>query len=541
MAPSAPLPEGVVLVVGGTRSGKSAFAESLLAGAGTVAYLATASATDAEMAARIAAHRRRRPAAWTTIEVAADPLVALDAAGDRAVLLDGLGGWIAGELHRAGVFDRPERLGDVADRLRAQLRAVAAAAAERPAPTIVVVEDAGSAPVAADRATRGWVDLLGEAAQALSAVARQAFLIVAGRAVDLPRASTRRPATCVPAARPLHGDRMVPSGHEDYAVSVVAGGPPEWLAAALRAALAGGASTYPDDRAAVAAVASRHGRDPADVLVLNGAAEGFWLLAEALDPHRAVVLGPAFTEGATALRARGAEPHLVPRDARDGFALHPETVPDDADLVLVANPCNPTGALHPADAVLRLARPGRTIIVDEAFMDLVPGEPESLAFRGRLPGVVILRSLTKSLGIPGLRVGYLLGDPELVERLAARRQPWAVNALALAALRAWAQRERPTAALAEQIAVERTALTAALEGLPGVTVHPGAANFLLVRVPEGERVRAALAAERIAVRPTTDLGLDADHLRVAVRDRSANQRLVAALVAVLARDPVARR
>jgi histidinol-phosphate/aromatic aminotransferase/cobyric acid decarboxylase-like protein/adenosyl cobinamide kinase/adenosyl cobinamide phosphate guanylyltransferase len=536
---------GVVLVTGGTRSGKSAVAERLLTG-DDVVYLATASATDPEMAARIAAHRERRPARWATIEVGDDPAAALARAGGRAVLLDGLGGWIAGALHRGGAFDGGD-LDALARTVRARVDALVTAAAARRARTVIVVEQAGSAPVAPDAPTRRWVDLVGEAARQLAAIAEQAWLVVAGRAVELPAAGppALRPgedppgvarAPNGPAARPLHGDRMVPAGHEDFAVNVLGGGPPEWLARALREALERDAGRYPDERGAAAAVGARHGRPADDVLALNGAAEGFWLLAAALRPRRPVILAPSFTEAATALRAAGCDCELLARG--EGFAVRPELVAEDADLVVVANPCNPSGTLHPRETLAALARRGRTLLVDEAFMDLVPGEPGSLAADRDLPGLVVLRSLTKSLGIPGIRAGYLLAAPELVTRLAAGRQPWAVNALALAALRAWAAHPDPVADLARQTADRRGRLERALADVPGLTVHRGAANFLLLGVRDGAQVVAALTERRIAVRPTTDLGLDADHLRVAVRDDAANARLVAALADILASRPL---
>ena len=95
-----------------------------------------------------------------------------------------------------------------------------------------------------------------------------------------------------------------------------------------------------------------------------------------------------------------------------GFALDPDSVPEEADLVVVGNPASPSGTLDPAATLLALRRPGRVLVVDEAFMDLVPGEPATLV-RERLGDVIVVRSITKALAIPGLRAGYAVASAPL--------------------------------------------------------------------------------------------------------------------------------
>ncbi|WP_225848507.1 Rv2231c family pyridoxal phosphate-dependent protein CobC [Streptomyces sp. HPF1205] len=336
----------------------------------------------------------------------------------------------------------------------------------------------------------------------------------------------------------FHGDAEVGDGLVDLAVNVRAGTPPPWLRERIAASLTALAA-YPDGRAALAAVAARHGRPREEVLLTAGAAEAFVLLARALRPRRAVVVHPQFTEPESALRDAGHEVERVVLRAADGFRLDPAAVPRDADLVVVGNPTNPTSVLHPAALVRRLARPGRTLVVDEAFMDAVPGERESLAADRDVPGLVVLRSLTKTWGLAGLRIGYALAGPEPVAALRRAQPLWAVSAPALAAAAACME-PRALAEAAEAARVftaDRAYLVDRLRDLPGVEVagDPPAAPFLLLRLPDAARVRGTLRALGYAVRRAdTFPGLGPEWLRIAVRDRRTTDGFVNALATATA-------
>jgi histidinol-phosphate aminotransferase len=321
-----------------------------------------------------------------------------------------------------------------------------------------------------------------------------------------------------------HGDEFLGRCRLDFAVNVWPLPRPPGLEASLQAALRH--TGYPDERAAREAVAARHGRPAAEVLLTNGACDAFWLLAHGLRPRRAACVHPGFTEPEAALRAVGCDVTRVFREP-DEWRLDPESIPEDVDVVVVGNPDNPTGRL---DDTAALVAPRRLLLVDESFMDFVPGERQSVA---RHRNVIVVRSLTKLWSLAGIRAGYLLAPPALVEALEAQRQPWSVNALACAALAyCAADAETPRRAAAD-VAVARTELMRALAEVPCVRrVWPGAANFLLLQVDDGTGVAARLAARGIAVRPCESFpGLGADHLRVAVRREADNRLLVEAFAA----------
>ncbi len=346
-----------------------------------------------------------------------------------------------------------------------------------------------------------------------------------------------------------HGDAEVRDDGEkltDLAVNVRTGTPPSWLREEIAGSLEGLAA-YPDGRAARAAVAAHHGVPAERVLLTAGAAEAFVLLARALRVRRPVVVHPQFTEPEAALEDAGHAVGRVLLREEDGFRLDPRLVPYDADLVVVGNPTNPTSVLHPADQLRRLARPGRFLVVDEAFMDAVPGERESLAGRTDVPGLVVLRSLTKTWGLAGLRVGYVVAEPEVVAALERAQPLWPVSSPALVAARACvsARGVAEAADAAAVVAADREHLVGLLHGLRrfGVSVAgPAEGPFVLVRVPDAGVVRERLRGVGFAVRRgDTFPGLGRDWVRVAVRGRETSERFAAALAGVLGGTPSGHR
>lgn len=340
-----------------------------------------------------------------------------------------------------------------------------------------------------------------------------------------------------------HGDveASAPDGTPlvDFAVNTYDAPPPPWLLDALRASLED-VGAYPDVRrvrAVEAAIARRHGRDPAEVLAVAGVAEAFTLVARARAWQHPLVVHPQFTEPDVALAAAGTPArHLVTR-AEDGFALDPSRVSEQADLVVVGNPTNPTGRLHPAATLRSLTRPQRLVVVDEAFMDAVPDQRHALA-DAPVPGLLVLRSLTKLWGIPGVRAGYVLGEPAVLDALRAVQTPWSVSSAALAVLRATTEPEAlaEAAARVRRLATWRGVLTSGLDDL-GIPHLPGAAPFVLAR--PGAGVREALRVDGFALRRAdTFPGLDASWVRIAVRPPERTRPMLTALGALTSGVPM---
>ncbi|WP_415976424.1 Rv2231c family pyridoxal phosphate-dependent protein CobC [Rhodococcus sp. 077-4] len=331
-----------------------------------------------------------------------------------------------------------------------------------------------------------------------------------------------------------HGDVEVDSGFVDFAVNVRGGGPPAWLRDRLAAAL-NSLGSYPSraaEKAAREQVAAHHGRSLDEVLLLSGGAEGFSMLPR-LEPKLAATIHPSFTEPDWVLAQAGIAVQRV--ILPPPYELDPALVPDAADMVILGNPTNPTSILHPREAILSLRRSGRTLVIDEAFADAVLGAGESVASQSA-DDVLVLRSLTKTWALAGLRCGYALGHPDVLARLQHGRAHWPLGSLQLEAIRACTEPFAVDQARAEseRIDGERAAMIRRLETVGLAITGPARAPFLLVRVDNADVVRERLRTMSIAVRRAdTFPGLDRHHLRVAVRDSQQVDILVDALNTVL--------
>lgn len=341
-----------------------------------------------------------------------------------------------------------------------------------------------------------------------------------------------------------HGDADIDPGLVDCAVNVRANTPPPWLRNAIAETL-GELAAYPDQASAIRAVAEVHRRPAGETLLTSGAAEAFVLIARALQPRHAVVVHPQFTEPEAALRQAGhdVERLILPPD--DGFTLDPARVPYDADLVVIGNPTNPTGVLHSGQKLEKLAKPGRVLVVDEAFMDFVPDERESLAQARGIPGLVVVRSLTKMWGLAGLRVGYLVGDPEVVALLRNAQPLWPLSTPALAAVTALSGEAARAEArqVARATAQLRSVFLAGLRGIDGVLLAGiPAANFVLVHTPGRPDIVEQLRRRGFVIRRgDTFPGLGAEWARITVREAPTQRVLLAALGDALAEHSLGTR
>jgi histidinol-phosphate/aromatic aminotransferase/cobyric acid decarboxylase-like protein len=217
-------------------------------------------------------------------------------------------------------------------------------------------------------------------------------------------------------------------------------------------------------------------------------------------------------------------------------------------VLWITNPHNPTGQLWSRASLEPLLARHALVIVDEAFLPLVPGgEAQSLLpLLADHPNLVVIRSLTKLFAIAGLRLGYALGDPARLARWSRWRDPWPVNGIAAAAgvqllgdHRAYG---RWCARVQAWVAGEGAWLQRRLAALPPVQPLPSAANYLLLHATGAaaslEPLRLALEQRhRILLRDCRSFaGLGEAWLRIGLQSRSANRRIVRAIARELSRD-----
>lgn len=324
----------------------------------------------------------------------------------------------------------------------------------------------------------------------------------------------------------------------DFSASINPLGPSPRVISAIQAQLQE-ISQYPspDYGPLRQAIGRFHGIDPAGIMPGNGAAELLTWAGRALAQLPLTVLPtPAFNDYDRALQASGAQ---VERRALIDIHGNMTPIADVlADLpagvgLLCNNPHNPTGQIFDPEILPDLLDRLALVVVDESFMDFVRPALTALPLVEYYPNLVVLRSLTKFFSLPGLRLGYAVGHPDLLRRWQAWRDPWAVNSLAAAAgVAALGDREFITASYRwyEEAQPE---LYRGLSANPRFQVYPSAANFFLLRRSTGDfphLQRQLLQQHHILIRDCLSFPeLGAAYGRLAVKSPADNQSLLQAL------------
>jgi len=324
----------------------------------------------------------------------------------------------------------------------------------------------------------------------------------------------------------------------DFSANINPLGPPEWLRPLISSQISS-LTHYPDPHctALVSACAERFDISPDEVIAGNGSTEILYLLPRVIHASRVMVPVPSYADYATAAELCGVPVENLLLKEEEGFALDIPKLAgclQDHDLVIVGQPNNPTGIFSNSRELRKLAMgyPRATFIVDESFLHFVDGA-QSLMI-DRPANVVVLLSLTKFYAIPGLRLGCVVADRFIIEKLKKIIPPWSVNTLAQAAGVAALQDTDYAARSKKIVGQERAWLQSQLRNLSGLKVYPGSANFLLVRInlPDKNAVQLAkaLLACGIAIRVCDNFdGLDQQYFRIAVRTREENIRLCSAI------------
>ena len=317
---------------------------------------------------------------------------------------------------------------------------------------------------------------------------------------------------------------------------------PEEVRAAIDAALLDTPlNRYPDPMANALrdALAERHGVSREMVCVGNGGDEVLFNLLFAFGgPGRTVVTCPPdFAEYANFATMCECELCPVWRDPED-FSIDADELVEvarDAALVILTSPNNPTGDLLDRALVERLLdETDALVLVDEAYVEFAPEGASVIDLVAKRPRLMVLRTLSKAFGLAGLRVGYLVAHPSVVDALGAIRQIYSVDVVAQAVALAAIRERAAMAGVVADIVSERERLLAGLAEIPGVSAWPSAANFVLVRVPGAAEVRRRLRDEHsILVRDFSAAPGLGDCLRLSVGTREENDALLDAFSVIL--------
>lgn len=307
---------------------------------------------------------------------------------------------------------------------------------------------------------------------------------------------------------------------------------------------------YPDPESGYLknSLAKFHRLSSHNFLIGNGSIELIHLIPRALKTKVALIPIPTFSEYEFAVKANDAKCLYVKSAEKNNFKIDISMlirhIPE-ADLVFLCNPNNPTGSTLERRGILSLLKACKkfnaTLVIDEAFMDFVaPGKRTAMdAESAKTKNLLVLRSLTKFFVVPGIRIGYVIGHKDTINKLSNYTYPWNVNTMAQIMAEEAIGDKQYMVRTQGIVQKEITYLYENLSKIKGIRVYPSSTNFFLCKLKDAGIKKVAELSKRlidlgVLVRNCYNFrGLDDRFFRIAVKNREANIKLISALRTIL--------
>lgn len=326
-----------------------------------------------------------------------------------------------------------------------------------------------------------------------------------------------------------HGDDLYKSGNKikaNFSTNVWYDGDSDIIRSVLKTQI-DTIFHYPEPAAEsfVNEVAAFHGVTPQNVIAGNGATELFYLIAHAFEGAKTLLPIPSF------------------REYEDACTLYRHNIlfsrielfePEAADLMFICNPNNPNGYIWTREHIEHILRcyPDMTLVVDESFIHFAPTAEPSEPLLSRYPNLLIVHSMTKSFAIPGLRLGYMLGNEALIERIKAFKSPWSVNSLAIEVGKFLMRNGKYLLPDTIRLLKRKETFVQHLDEINGFLPSNSGTSFFLVHTKYNVKVLKQHLIDQygILIREASNFrGLDEHYFRINTLSEEKNQMLVDAL------------
>lgn len=288
---------------------------------------------------------------------------------------------------------------------------------------------------------------------------------------------------------------------------------------------------YPEvePRHLTSGIADYHHVKPENILVTNGATEAIYLIAHAFSKSVTSIIYPAFSEYEDACNLhKHSLKFLSEAEIKEGYTL-------GEAIVMMGNPNNPTGTVYSVEFIEKLLQnnPKTIFVIDEAYSDFTTADTSMIPNISKYSNLIIIRSLTKTFCIPGLRLGYIVACGENISKIKAYKMPWSVNTLAINAGEYLVSRAEEYQIPLNDWLAETLWLTNEIRALGTFQVYSSHTSYFLCQTQRSNAAQLKeylLKEHALLIRDASNFrGLSPKHFRICTQAHAENELLIKAL------------